>query len=118
MNTNTIEPHPFDSEKGREWVKSMLRMGPGTVTFLKKNGEERKMLCTLSESLIPTEHLPKPLAEGTAPRKRSEDSLSVWDLNANGWRSFIYRNVLNFSFMLSDDQSDRVEGYEAPPKFD
>ena len=118
MDINSNQPHPFDSEKARTWIRDMLKSGPGTVTFLKKNGEERNMLCTLDEKLIPVEHLPKPLAEGQEPRKRSDDSLSVWDLNANGWRSFIYRNVLNFSFTIGDDQSDRVEAYEAPPKFD
>jgi hypothetical protein len=103
----------------REMAKSLIRNGESPGKFrLKKNGEERKMLCTLDEKLIPVEHLPKPLAEGVEPRKRSEESLSVWDLNANGWRSFIYKNVLNCSFTIGDDQSDRVEGYESPPKFD
>ena len=118
FETENNQVHPFENEKARVWIKDMLRAGPGTVTFLKKNGEERKMLCTLDEKLIPVEHLPKPLAEGAEPRKRSEESLSVWDLNANGWRSFIYKNVLNCSFTIGDDQSDRVEGYESPPKFD
>lgn len=117
MNVLTNEEHPFDSAVGRDWLRDMLRMGPVTVTFTKKDGETRVMKCTLEESAIPEEFRPKPLAEGQEPRKRSEDSLSVWDLNANGWRSFIYRNVQGVSFSLGADGAERVEGFESPPNF-
>ncbi len=117
MNVLTNEEHPFDSTVGRDWLRDMLRMGPVTVTFTKKDGETRVMKCTLEESAIPEEFRPKPLAEGQEPRKRSEDSLSVWDLNANGWRSFIYRNVQGVSFSLGADGAERVEGFETPPNF-
>lgn len=117
MNTQTTEPHPFDSDIGRNWLRDMLRMGPVTVTFTKKDGDTRVMQCTLEEAAIPEEHRPKPLAEGQTPRKRSDDSLSVWDLNANGWRSFIYRNVQGVSFTLGAEGAERVEGFENPPNF-
>jgi hypothetical protein len=114
----TNNQHPFDTVEGRKWLQDMLRVGPMTVTFTKKDGETRVMKCTLEESAIPEEHRPKPLAEGQAPRKRSEDSISVWDLNANGWRSFIYKNVTGVSITVGDEDSDRVEGFESPPNFD
>lgn len=117
MNIQTTEPHPFDSDIGRNWLRDMLRMGPVTVTFTKKDGDTRVMQCTLEEAAIPEEHRPKPLAEGQTPRKRSDDSLSVWDLNANGWRSFIYRNVQGVSFTLGAEGAERVEGFETPPNF-
>jgi len=117
MEIVTKEEHPFDSDTGRQWLRDMLHMGPVTVTFTKKDGDTRVMNCTLEESAIPEEFRPKPLAEGQAPRKRSEDSLSVWDLNANGWRSFIYKNVTGVSFTVGSENADRVEGFEEPPKF-
>jgi len=116
MEIVTKEEHPFDSDTGRQWLRDMLHMGPVTVTFTKKDGDTRVMKCTLEESAIPNEFRPKPLAEGQAPRKRSEDSISVWDMNANGWRSFIYKNVTGVSFTIGDDQSERVEAYEKPPE--
>jgi hypothetical protein len=116
MEIVTKEEHPFDSEVGRNWLRDMLHMGPVTVTFTKKDGDTRVMKCTLEESAIPDEFRPKPLAEGQTPRKRSEDSISVWDMNANGWRSFIYKNVTGVSFTVGDDQSERVEGFEKPPE--
>lgn len=116
MNIQIEKEHPFDSEKARKWLRSMLAVGPTTVTFTKKDGETRVMTCTLQESAIPEEHRPKPLAEGQTPRKRSEDSISVWDINAQGWRSFIYKNIINISITLGDEHSERVEGYEKPPE--
>lgn len=116
MNTQTTEPHPFDSQTARNWLRSMLATGPATVTFTKKDGETRIMTCTLEASSIPEQHRPKPLAEGQTARKRSEDSLSVWDINAQGWRSFIYKNITSISIMLGDEQSGRVEAYEKPPE--
>lgn len=100
MNIVTKEERPFETAEGRTWLRDMLRMGPVTVTFTKKDGDTRVMECTLKEASIPEEFRPKPLAEGQAPRKRNDDSLSVWDLNANGWRSFIFANVTRVEFSL------------------
>lgn len=114
--TNTDTEHPFKSPKARTWLREMLAIGPATVTFTKKDGETRVMTCTLQESAIPKEHRPKPLEEGKTPRKRNDESLSVWDINAQGWRSFIYNNIQSISITLGDENSDRVEGFEEPPK--
>lgn len=100
MNIMTKEEKPFETEDGRKWLQDMLRMGLVTVTFTKKDGETRVMTCTLEESTIPEQHRPKPLAEGQEQRKRSDANLSVWDINAEGWRSFILANVTRVEFSL------------------
>ena len=100
MNVLTKEEHPFDTDAGRKWLRDMLHMGAVTVTFTKKDGDTRVMQCTLEEAAIPEQHRPKPLAEGQTPRKRSDDSISVWDTNANGWRSFIFANVTRVEFSV------------------
>lgn len=100
MNVLTKEEHPFDTDAGRKWLRDMLHMGPVTVTFTKKDGDERVMTCTLQEDAIPADQRPKPLAEGQEYRKRSDNNLSVWDMNANGWRSFIFANVTRVEFSL------------------
>jgi len=100
MNILTNEEHPFDTEQGKTWLRDMLHMGPLTVTFTKKDGEERVMTCTLKEDNIPIESRPKVLAEGETPKKRNDNTISVWDLNANGWRSFVLANVKRVEFSL------------------
>lgn len=87
--TQFIAPQNIDKQQ----LKALLREGLVTVTFTKKNGEQRVMTCTLNSNIIPQDQLPKPLAEGAEPRKRNDDNVSVWDVNAGGWRSFIWQNV-------------------------
>jgi len=100
MNIMTKEEKPFETAEGRKWLQDMLRMGSVTVTFTKKDGETRVMTCTLEESAIPKQHRPKTLVEGQEQRKRSDANLSVWDINAEGWRSFILANVTRVEFSL------------------
>jgi len=52
------------------------------ITFTKLNGDERVMLCTLHDSILPEQ----PISE--IKKKVNPDTLSVWDLDNNGWRSF------------------------------
>lgn len=74
------------------WLKSMLHMGPATVTFTKVDGSERVMQCTLEAEKLPPA---VPLAEGKTPRKEttSTKALRVFDLEKKEWRSFTIKNV-------------------------
>ena len=65
------------------------------VVFTKKNGGERIMLCTNNFDIIPEENHPKKLAEGEDQKPPNEDVRTVFDLEAGGWRSFIYKNVIS-----------------------
>ena len=56
---------------------------PPTITFNKKDGEVRIMECTLLPGLIPVDKAPK----GTGSKK-TEDSVSVFDINKKDWRAF------------------------------
>ena len=71
----------------KEGLLKMLQEGTYTVTFIKLNGDERVMTCTKSFDIIPKEHQPKTNKE-TKP-----ENITVWDTNANGWRSFVYDRV-------------------------
>lgn len=67
------------------------------VEFTKVNGEYRKMKCTLK-----SEYLPKPVNEDVSINEFKESttektSCPVWDIDANGWRSFKWDNVMEFS---------------------
>jgi len=67
--------------KKREVLVEGLKRNLMKVVFTKVNGEERTMLCTLHESV-----LPEPILSST--RKVNPDTISVWDIDNNGWRSF------------------------------
>ena len=81
----------------RDWLKGMLKVGPATVTFTKKDGTERVMKCTLNP-----EQLPKvEVKEDKEPRKqKTDDVVAVYDLEASGWRSFTLRAVKRVEFAL------------------
>jgi hypothetical protein len=64
-----------------------LREGTLVVTFNKLNGDERVMTCTKKLDLIPEDSRPK--TEKTPPK----GNVTVWDINAKGWRSFKYDRV-------------------------
>lgn len=57
-----------------------------TVEFTKVNGEYRKMEATLNADMLPD--VVRKVEEKAETRKKNEDVLSVWDINAEGWRSF------------------------------
>jgi hypothetical protein len=78
----------------RDWVRSLLQTGAVSVTFVKADGTERQMLCTLKPEQLP----PPPVATGPIdgivreskkPRKEPDPhSLRVFDLEKSEWRSF------------------------------
>jgi len=74
----------------RDWVRNLLHSTEATVTFVKSDGTVRDMRCTLNWNSIPQAHQPKPvdLAETKQRKAPSEDSLRVFDLDINEWRSF------------------------------
>lgn len=94
-----------DTEKTimRDWVKSLLQQQPITVTFLKADGTERTMKCTLNWDHIPaTEHV-KPVSESVAkPRKEPDPAvIRVYDLDKSEWRSFRMDRLKTISAELS-----------------
>jgi len=83
-----------DVEAMREDLKTNLRSKIGTVTFTKQNGDERVMRCTLQESVLPVQTD----IEEAIQKKTLTDSLAVWDLEKNSWRSFRYDTVISVKF--------------------
>jgi len=81
-------------EAMREDLKNSLRTKIGTVTFTKQNGEERVMRCTLQDSILPKQID----LEEAVQKKGPTDSLAVWDMDKNAWRSFRYDSVISVTF--------------------
>ena len=80
----------------REWVKSLLQKSTVTVTFVKADGTDREMLCTLNWDFIPSAAITTTVTpvdgivtESKKPRKAPDPhSLRVFDLEKQEWRSF------------------------------
>ena len=89
----------FDTPEGREWIRGVLRMHETTITFTKKDGTERKMLCTLLKDKIPSEKAPK-----DAGKAKPEDAIAVFDLEKEDWRSFRWDSVKKVEFTLGNDE--------------
>lgn len=85
----------------KKWLKGHLNYGPVTVTFTKKDGSERVMKCTTKDELIP-----QVVEESLTPKrekKTNEEVMSVYDLEAAGWRSFRWDSIKQVSFMLGEE---------------
>lgn len=80
----------------REEMMVKLRSGVCNVSFTKVNGEHRDMRCTLVRDMIPSEHQPTSLVSEETESQPNESVIRVFDLTANGWRSFKVDNVTNF----------------------
>jgi len=80
--------------KDRNEILNALRNGDVIVEFTKVNGDYRKMICTLNESVVPKATKEDPLTQKKV-RAINEDVCVVWDINAKGWRSFRWDNVVN-----------------------
>jgi hypothetical protein len=75
-------------------LKEILHLGPVNVIFIKKDGTERKMRCTLKPSLLPQTDL----EEAVQKKTPNPDVLAVWDLENEGWRSFRFDSVIGFTY--------------------
>ena len=90
-----------DWTKFRNWLVGMLQVSPVEVTFTKKDGSERVMKCTTKDELIP-----QVVEESLTPKrekKTNEEVMSVYDLEAAGWRSFRWDSIKQVSFMLGEE---------------
>lgn len=93
------EKNAFADESGRVWLRGLLKERVVEITFTKKDGSERVMKCTLSENLIPQAENSSDTAKN---RKTSDEALPVYDLEAEGWRSFRWDSVKQVNFMLGE----------------
>jgi hypothetical protein len=76
----------------KEDVHGLLRQGVCEISFTKVNGEERVMKCTLNEKLLPKQI---DLEEAIQKKKPNPDVLAVWDVTAEGWRSFRWDSLIS-----------------------
>ena len=63
------------------------------ITFLKKDGSEREMICTLKSDLIPYISTTKPISKQD---RVESDYMPVYDLEERAWRAFKPSKVISF----------------------
>jgi hypothetical protein len=76
-------------EAGKTELREHLQSGVVKVVFTKKDGTDRTMMATLNEDLIPEDKKPK----GTGKKVDNGNTFAVYDVEADGWRSFNYDTV-------------------------
>lgn len=96
----------------RAWVKGLLVTSEITVDFIKADGTERSMRCTLDSNRIPQKAVPTAivksstvnldgLAESKKPRKEPDlHSVRVYDTEKGEWRSFRYDRLQKITAQL------------------
>ena len=89
---NVFSGDSKDAKKGRKWLTKLLQDSIIEVTFIKKDGSERIMKCTLKE-----EYLPEIVG---VERKKNEESLAVFDLDMEDWRSFRWDSIKQVNFSI------------------
>lgn len=87
----------------RKMLSKRLQENILKITFTKKDGTERTMLCTLKSGHIPHGELVGHtecgdpiymIKESTRTKAKNDEVLSVWDIENNGWRSFRLDSVI------------------------
>lgn len=79
----------------RDWLNVHLRMGEMKVTFLKKDGTERTMVCTLEEGKVKTHD-----KKTDKVKEVNEEVCPVFDVEKQEWRSFRYDSLKEIHFDL------------------
>ena len=70
------------------------------VVFTKVNGDERIMNCTLHESILPEPTtMMKPYSFTKYDKKSNQDTISVWDIDKGGWRSFRVDSIKEYKVL-------------------
>jgi len=73
-------------------LKTLLEQNVLVVDFTKLNGDKRVMTCTLREDMKPRATKDDAMSQKKV-REVSDAVVSVWDVNAKGWRSFRYERI-------------------------
>jgi len=118
QNTETTETESSVSEtvatlKGiptKKDLNHLLEQNVLVVDFLKLNGDKRVMTCTLREDMKPAATKTDTMSQKKV-REVSDAVVSVWDVNAKGWRSFRYDRV-NSVDIIDDYKTEWYKGKE------
>ena len=104
VDRTAIYPANINEIYSYKTMKGELNEGICEVTFTKKNGEERVMPCTLNFEHIPEENHPK----GNGAQHNSQDTIAVWCMDKEAWRSFRIDSVTKFERLTGVDRGEKT----------
>ena len=73
------------------FLTEKLRTSVMEIHFEKKDGTFRKMFCTLAESKIPEDKIPK------NEQSYSSEALRVFDVEQDDWRAFRWDSLISYN---------------------
>ena len=73
----------------KDEVLAKLKAGNVAIEFVKVSGQMRRMDATLNEDRI----VYTPSDSDNARKSTNSSNVAVWDIEANGWRSFRWENL-------------------------
>ena len=76
----------------KENLKTLLKQNVMNISFKKVDGTERKMVCSLMESIVP----PYESKDSTQKKQENENVLPVWDLEKNAFRSVRIESLIEY----------------------
>ena len=85
-------------------LKNLLDQNVVVVDFTKLNGDKRVMTCTLREDIKPPATKTDTMSQKKV-REISDAVVSVWDVNARGWRSFRYDRINSVNIIDEYEQN-------------
>jgi hypothetical protein len=83
--------------EGKDWLRGLLKTEVVHLEFMKKDGTLREMKCTLNENKIPEASRPK-----GSGKSQNNDSIAVFDIVKQEWRSFRFDSVKQLAFNLGE----------------
>lgn len=93
--TNLTEALTDDPDQRNRYLRSILHNNDCEITFTKIDGSVRTMPCTLREEAMPQ----RDAAEFHKTRVYKPETLSVFCLDKNEWRSFRVMNVTDIKIL-------------------
>lgn len=86
----------------KEMLKTLLKENVLSVVFIKKDGSERVMECTLKPDLLPVQD--ENTESKDKVRTENQEVIQVYDLENEGWRSFRVDSVM--AFMIRENNGN------------
>ncbi len=93
----------WNTDTSREYLRNLLSHNVMRIVFTKRDGTERTLICTRKLDLIPEENHPK-------KKRQTPDSIPVWSIEDEGWRSFRYDRLKHVESVLLNEDNKPVTG--------
>lgn len=88
----------------RDWIRALLHVQSAKITFVKADGTQRDMLCTLNWQKIPQDKLPKSATVKESVETNEPEALRVFDIELGEWRSFRYDRIRSIQATIAVDK--------------